>query len=39
MEGDLSGDALDIEEESGGEADYSFAIDRVIGVSCVDGFL
>ena len=39
MEGDLSGDAFDIEEESGGEVDYSFAVDRVIGVSRVDGFL
>ena len=39
MEGDLSGDAFDIEEEGGGEADYSFAIDGVVGVPRVDGFL
>ena len=35
MESDFSG----IEKESEGEADYSFAIDGVIGVSCVDGLL
>ena len=39
MESDFSGDTLDVEKESGGEADYSFAIDGVIGVSCIDGFL
>ena len=39
MEGDFSGDALDIEEEGGGEADYSFAIDGVISVPHIDGFL
>ena len=39
MEGDLSGDAFDVKEESRGEANYSLAVDRVIGVSRVDGFL
>ena len=39
MEGDLSGDTLDVEEEGGGEANYSLAVNGVIGVPCVDGFL
>ena len=39
MEGDLSSDALDVKEESGGEADYSFAVDGVISVPRIDGFL
>ena len=39
MEGDLSSDAFDVKEESRGEADYSLAVDSVIGVSRVDGFL
>ena len=39
MEGDLSGDTFDVEEEGGGEADYPLTIDGVVSVSCVDGFL
>ena len=39
MEGDLSGDAFDVKEEGGGEADHSFAVDGVISVPRVDGFL
>ena len=39
MEGDLLGDTFDVEEESGGEANYFFAVDGVIGVPCIDGFL
>ena len=39
MEGNLSGDAFDVEEESRGEADYSLAVDSIIGVSRVDRFL
>ena len=36
MEGDFSGNILNIEEEGGGEANYSFAVNGVIGVSRVD---
>ena len=36
MEGDFPGDALDVKEESGGEADHSLAVDGIISVSCVD---
>ena len=39
MEGDLSGDALDVKEEGGGEVNYSFAVNGVISVPRVDGFL
>ena len=39
MEGDLSGDTFDVKEEGGGEANYSFAVDGVISVPCIDGFL
>ena len=39
MEGDLLGDSFNVEEEGRGEADYSFAINGVISVSCVDRFL
>ena len=39
MEGDLLGDSFNVEKEGGGEVDYSFAVDEVIGVSCVDWFL
>ena len=39
MEGNLPSDALDIEEKSGGETDYSLAIDGVVSVSRVDWFL
>ena len=39
MEGDLSGDTFDVEEEGGGEANYSLAVNGLIGVPCVDGFL
>ena len=38
MEGDLLSDPFDIEEEGGGKADYSFAINGVISVSGVDWF-
>ena len=39
MEGDLSGDAFDVKEESRGEVNYSLAVDGVVGISRVDGFL
>ena len=39
VEGDLSGDAFDVKEESRGEADYSLAVDGVVSVPRVDGFL
>ena len=39
MEGDFPGDAFNIEEEGGGETNYSFAVNGVVGISCVDGFL
>ena len=39
MEGDLSGDAFDVEKESKGKAHYSFAIDGVISIPCIDQFL
>ena len=39
MEGDFSGNSFDVEEEGGGEVNYSFAVNGVIGVSRVDGFL
>ena len=39
MEGDFSGDAFDVKEEGGGEANYPFAVDGVIGVPHIDGFL
>ena len=38
MKGDFPGDPFDVKEESGGEADYSFAINAVVGVPRVDGF-
>ena len=34
MEGDFSGDALNIEEKGGGETNYS-----LVSISCIDGFL
>ena len=39
MEGDLSGDTFDIEKEGGGEVNYSFAVNGVIGVPCIDRLL
>ena len=39
MEGDLSGNAFDVKEEGGGEVNYSFAVDGVISVPHIDGFL
>ena len=39
MEGNLPSNTFDVEEEGGGEADYSLAINGVIGVSCIDWFL
>ena len=39
VEGDFLGDALDVEEEGGSEANHSFAVDGVIGVSRIDWFL
>ena len=38
MEDDLPGDPFTIEEEGGGEVDYSLAVDGVIGVSGIDWF-
>ena len=39
MKGDFLGDSFDVEEEGGGETNYSFAVNGVIGVSCVDRLL
>ena len=39
MKGDLPGDPLDVKEEGGGEANYSFAINGVVGIPRIDGFL
>ena len=39
MEGDLLGDAFDVKEEGRGEANYSLAVDGVVGIPRVDGFL
>ena len=39
MEGNLPSDAFNVEEKGRGEADYSFAIDGVVSVPCVDQFL
>ena len=39
MEGNLLSDAFNIEEEDGGEMDYSFAVDGVVGIPCIDWFL
>ena len=38
MKGDFPSNPFDIKEEGGGEADYSFAINGVIGVSGIDWF-
>ena len=38
MEGDFPSDPFNIKEEGEGEADYSFAINGVIGVSGIDWF-
>ena len=39
MEGDPLGDTFNVEEEGRGEVDYSFAINGIIGIPCVDRFL
>ena len=39
MEGDFPGDTFNIEEEGRGKADYSFAINGVVGIPCIDRFL
>ena len=39
MEGDFSGDTFNVEEQDGGEANHSLAVDGIVGVSCIDGFL
>ena len=39
MEGDFSGNTFNVEEEGRSEANYSFAVDGVIGIPRVDGFL
>ena len=39
MEGDFPGNSLNIEEEGGGEADYSLAVNGVISVPGIDWFL
>ena len=39
MEGDLLDDSFNVEEEGGGETDYSLSVNGVIGVSCIDWFL
>ena len=39
MEGDFPGNTFDVEKEGRGGVDYPFAINGVVGVSCVDRFL
>ena len=39
MEGDFPGNSLNIEEEGGGEADYSLAVNGVISIPGIDWFL
>ena len=39
MEGNFSGNAFDVKEEGGGEANYPFAVNGVIGVPCIDRLL
>ena len=39
MEGDFLSDPFDIEEEGGGEADYSFTVNGVVGILGVDQFI
>ena len=39
MESDLLGDTFDVEEEGRSKVNYSFAVNGVIGIPCVDGFL
>ena len=39
MEGDFVGDSFDVEEEGGGEANYSLAVNGVISVPRIDRFL
>ena len=39
MKGDLPSDPINIEEEDGGKADYSLAVDGVTGISGIDLFL
>ena len=36
MEGDSLGNSSDVKEQGGGELDYSFGIDRVICILCLD---
>ena len=38
MEGDLLGDSFNVEEEGGGEVDYSFTVNGVIGIPGIDWF-
>ena len=39
MEGDLLGNTFNVKKEGGGEANYPFAVNGVVGISCVDRFL
>ena len=39
MEGDFAGDSFNVEEEGGGEANYSLAVNGVISVPCINRFL
>ena len=39
MGGDLPGNSFNVEEGGRGEADYSFTVDGVIGISSIDWFL
>ena len=39
MEGNLPGNTFNVEKEGRGEADYPFAVNGVVGISCVDRFL
>ena len=39
MEGDLPSDSFNVEKEGGGEADYSLAVDGVVGIPGIDWFL
>ena len=39
MEGDFAGNPFNIEEESGSEANHSFAVNGVVSISCIDRLL
>ena len=39
MGGDFSGNSFNVEKEGRGEVDHSFAVDGVVSIPCIDGFL